>query len=199
MATRAIAHTIQFVAWDTANNVGKTGDSANISMRWVKDGVPGANYSTSDSIYGNIPTMEGPQTDYMDVPELAAGNTDPSIYDPTQMMDPMAMQTAQQARQQGQKEVFDTSMVSSMLKAVQQDSLVDKYLGDLVKALDRLGRILFMFYWHNDSFMNRYGKQDLPELENNLRNAFEVLGDVVIYLKQKTINGGAVEDFGSNI
>ena len=96
-------------------------------------------------------------------------------------------QQASQAGQQGQKEVFDTAMVSGMLKAVRQDSLVDRYLGDLMKALDKLGRILFMFYWHQEEFEDRYGKQDLPELEDSLRNAFEVLGDVVLFLKEKSV------------
>jgi hypothetical protein len=59
-----------------------------------------------------------------------------------------------------------------------------------MKALDKLGRILFMFYWHQEEFEDRYGKQDLPELEDSLRNAFEVLGDVVLFLKEKTVGGG---------
>ena len=93
----------------------------------------------------------------------------------------------------GQKEVFDTAMISGMLKAVRQDSLVDRYLGDLLNALDKLGRILFMFYWHGEEFEDRYGKQDLPEIEDSLRNAFEVLGDVVLFLKEKAIEPGLEE------
>src|SRR5688572_21129501 len=87
-------------------------------------------------------------------------------------------------------------MIGSMLKAVRQDSLVDRYLGDLMKALDKLGRILFMFYWHQEEFEDRYGKQDLPELEDSLRNAFEVLGDVCLFLKEKQVGGG-LDEFGS--
>lgn len=34
--------TISFVAWDAPNNGGKTGDSGNIILRWVKDGIPSA-------------------------------------------------------------------------------------------------------------------------------------------------------------
>lgn len=160
---------------------------------------PGAEYGSMDLMSGGVPTMDGPQVQFQEVPELSASNTDPSVYDPTQLMDPMAMQSAQQAAQQGQKDVFDTTMISSMLKAVREDSIVDRYLGDLTKALDRLGRILFMFYWHNEEFMNRYGKQDLPELEDTIRNAFEMLGDLVLYLKQKTINPGMGNDLGSNL
>lgn len=131
-----------------------------------------------------------PQEEFMPVDEMSAQHTDPSTYDPFYQPDQDAMQVAQQASQSGQKEVFDTAMIGGMLKAVRQDSLVDRYLGDFMKALDKLGRILFMFYWHSEEFEDRYGKQDLPELEDSLRNAFEVLGDVVLFLKEKTVGGG---------
>lgn len=128
-----------------------------------------------------------PQEMLTQIPEMSAGNTDPTVYDPFHEPDQGAMQVAQQAAQSGQKEVFDTAMISGMLKAVRQDSLVDRYLGDLMKALDKIGRILFMFYWHQEEFEDRYGKQDLPELEDSLRNAFEVLGDVCLFLKEKQV------------
>ena len=37
MATRAVTLTVGFIAWDTANNVGKTG-LTDITMQWLKDG-----------------------------------------------------------------------------------------------------------------------------------------------------------------
>jgi|LSQX01.1.fsa_nt_gb hypothetical protein len=39
MAIKNAAITVQFVVWDTANNVGKTGDTANITLRGVGDGT----------------------------------------------------------------------------------------------------------------------------------------------------------------
>lgn len=136
-----------------------------------------------------VQTIE-PQSEHTQVPGLEAANTDMSQYDPWQHMTPdsQTLQSAQQAGQQGQKEVFDTTMIGGMLKSTNQDSLVDRYLGDLLKALDRLGRVLFMFYWHNDEFSDRYGKQDMPELEDSLRNTFESLGDVTLFLKNKTVD-----------
>ena len=98
-----------------------------------------------------------------------------------------SVQTAQQASLHGHKEVFDTSMMSGMLKSVRQDSLVERHLGDLVEALDSLGRLLFNFYWHQEEFEDRYGKSDLPELEDSLRNSFESLGDITLFLKEKTV------------
>lgn len=132
----------------------------------------------------------------MVVPELQASNTDPSIYNvnPANMPEPMDANGVQQAAATGQKEVFDTAMIGSMLKAVRDDTMIDRYLPDLVKGMDRLGRILFMFYWHQDQFAERYGKQDLPELEDSLRNAFEMMGDVILFLKQKTIEPYPEED-----
>jgi hypothetical protein len=126
---------------------------------------------------------------------MSAMRTDRSIYNPNPMYDKgvlgkMPDQDIEKilaAANSGQKEVFDTAMVGSMLRAVRDDSLVDRYMGELTKGLDKLGRILFMFYWHGDRFAERYGKADMPELEDSLRNAFEMLGDVILFLKQKTI------------
>jgi hypothetical protein len=108
------------------------------------------------------------------------------------------MQVAQQAAQSGQKEVFDVSMISGLLKSVRHQSLVDRYLGDLMKALDKLGRILFLFYWHSEEFEDRYGKGDLPELEDSLRNAFEMLGDVTLFLREKTVQGNTGIELGNS-
>ncbi len=133
------------------------------------------------------------------IPDMQAANTDPSVYNvnPANMPDPMDVNAVQQAASTGQKEVFDTAMIGSMLRAVRDDTMIDRYLPDLVKGMDRLGRILFMFYWHQDQFADRYGKQDLPELEDSLRNAFEMCGDVILFLKQKTIEPYPEEDVQS--
>lgn len=42
MASRAQSITVTYVAWDTVNNVGKTGDVANHTLRYVKDGTSSA-------------------------------------------------------------------------------------------------------------------------------------------------------------
>lgn len=128
-----------------------------------------------------------PQEDNIPVPGLDSGRTDPNVYNPFMVPDQRAMGVAQQAASQGQKEIFDTTMLAGLLKTMRQDSLVDKYLGDLMKATDRLGRILFLLYWHGDDFTDRYGKDEMPELEDSVRNAFEAVADVTLFLKEKTI------------
>jgi hypothetical protein len=130
-----------------------------------------------------------PQQENIQIPELAgANNTDPEIFTSLQPPpDPLSMQVAQQAAGSGQKEVFDTAVLGNLLKTVRDESLVDRYLGDVLKALDRILRMLFLFYWHGEQFQDRYGKADMPELEDTLRNAAEVVGDLVLFLKTKTV------------
>lgn len=143
--------------------------------------------------------VQSPMQQQIPVPDLSAALTDRSIYNvnPAYMPEPMDANGVNQAVQSGQREVFDTAMIGSLLRTVRDDTLVDRYLPDLMDALDSLGRLLFMFYWHSDKFSDRYGKQDMPELEDSLRNAFEMVGDVVIFLKQKTVEAypdGQVQD-----
>jgi hypothetical protein len=137
-----------------------------------------------------VPTQFAATSAYR-LADLSANQTDPGVWNPWQNFEAQDfqknVQTAQQASQQGQKEVFDTAMISGMLKSVRQDSLVEKHLAALMGALDSLGRLLMNFYWHQEEFEDRYGKSDLPELEDGLRNSFESLGDITLFLKEKTI------------
>lgn len=147
--------------------------------------------SVEDYGPGNsVPTQYSSDSAYI-VDGMSAEQTDPGVWDNWQNYTrediDKTMQTAQQAGQNGQKEVFDTAMISGMLKSVRQDSLVERYLSTLVECVDALGRLLFNFYWHQEEFEDRYGKSDMPELEDSIRNAFESVGDVTLYLKEKTI------------
>tara|TARA_Y100001938_G_C8056770_1_gene414849 strand:+ start:477 stop:1613 length:1137 start_codon:yes stop_codon:yes gene_type:complete len=69
MATRNVAMTITFVAWDTGNNVGKTGDNGNITLRWIKDGTASAPTNSSSEVdSANVPgvykiTLTATETD----------------------------------------------------------------------------------------------------------------------------------------
>lgn len=141
-----------------------------------------------DQSYGGVPTQY-PEEFAEPVPELDPGLTDPNIYNPLpeNMPDPMLMQQAQQAGQGGRKEVFEAAMLSGLLRTSRPDSRVSQFSGDLLLALDRIGRTLALFYWHNDEFIERYGKTNAPELEDALRNSFETLGDLVLFLKEKDV------------
>ena len=97
------------------------------------------------------------------------------------------MQAAEQAAQSGEKEVMDVGVLASLVKAVDVNRFSDKYLKDLTRGLDRVGRLLFLYYWHYDKFADRYGKDEMEELESALQNTFKAVGDTVLFLKKKTI------------
>jgi hypothetical protein len=148
-------------------------------------GFPDPAYGVDD-IMGSSVQSQLPQEDAIPVPGMGGDPANASAYQ-LSGPDPRAAQTANQAAQTGQREIFDTAAVSSLLKTTRDDQLSDKFLGDLMKGLDRIGRILFLLYWHQDQFQERYGKTEVPELEDSLRNSFEDVGDLVLFLKQKSV------------
>ena len=139
---------------------------------------------------GTQPTLESAQ-----IPGMAADarnardayNTDPR-------MDKDLYQKIDQAAQTGQQEVFDTAMLGSLVESVDSGNLIDQYIGDLILGMDRVGRIYFLFLQHNEDFSERYGQDDLVELEDSLRNTFKSLGDLVLFLKKKTVQLSPSED-----
>lgn len=91
------------------------------------------------------------------------------------------------AGQTGRKEFMDTAILGAMVRSMGATESIDKFLPDLARALDRVGRIIFAFYWHADRFIDRYGSDEMPELEDSLKNVFTGLGDLVLYLKQRAV------------
>ncbi len=154
-------------------------------------------YIGHDPLTGNNVPTQYMSEHKIPVPDLSSSLTDRSIYAPMGPdpkygptgPDRETMQAVDQAAQTGQKEVFDTAVLGAMLKTTSDENMIERNLPDLMKGMDRTGRILFSFYWHKDTFEDRYGKGDLPELEDGLRNAFEAAGDIIIFLKQKSVAG----------
>jgi hypothetical protein len=148
-------------------------------------GFPDPSFGIDDTMGSGI-NAQSPQEVGVPVSGMEANPSAASAYQ-LAGPDPAAAQTAGRAAAIGQREIFDTAAVGGLLKTTRDDQLSDKFLGDLMKGLDRIGRILFLLYWHQDRFQERYGKTDVPELEDSLRNSFEDVGDLVLFLKQKSI------------
>jgi hypothetical protein len=94
---------------------------------------------------------------------------------------------AQQAAQAGQKKVFDHAAIGGLSKVYDSSAVIDSYVPEMMKSLDRVGRILFLFYWKNEEFSNRYGSEDMAEMEDMIRGVFKSFGDLVLKLKQKSV------------
>jgi hypothetical protein len=160
------------------------------------NGAPGAPgwleplRGTEPTLGGSVQSEAGLDATQV-VQDLSSSRTDRSRQDPRIQPDHTALRAVHEATRTGQKEIFDTAVMGGMLKTVRDDSMIDRYFGVLMKALDRLGRILFNFYWHQDEFADRYGKADIGPLEDSLRNTFEALGDLLLDLKARKVGGFA--------
>lgn len=129
---------------------------------------------------------------------LANGVPDPQsardVYSDADGQDPAMLRLAERASDaDGQHDVFDAAVVGSLLKGTRDDLLIDQHVGPMAKALDHIGRMLFSFYWHRDQFAERFGESDLPEVEDSLRNNFESLGDMVLFLRQKSVEASPAQ------
>lgn len=97
-----------------------------------------------------------------------------------------AVDQAVAASQAGIKEVFDTTVLKQLLDVADLSELRSDYVNHLMKATDSIGRLLFLFYWHRDNFEDRYGRQEISKLESTFRNVFQSVGDLTLFLREKT-------------
>ena len=114
---------------------------------------------------------------------------------------------ASKAAQTGIKEVFDIAVLSNLINVADVSEIKKDYIADIIKGMDKVGRMMFIMYWHNEEFEEKYGKEELSTLEDSLKQVFLNLGDLVIFLKEKTafapessenLLGDLSKDIGSN-
>lgn len=94
---------------------------------------------------------------------------------------------AARAGEVGQRHVFDYSSIGGLAKVYDTGALIDTYIPQFMQAVDRLGRVLFLYYWKNEDFGERYGSSETIELEDTLRSVFKQFGNLALTLRQKTI------------
>lgn len=128
-----------------------------------------------------------PQDDVMPIPTDVDQNLQAYLGKPER-------QQVMEAAQSGQKDIFDTSAIASLVHTADSDDLITQYLSDMILGMDRVNRILFMFYWLNEQFRDRYGQENMPELEDHLKNVSKSLGDLILFLKQQRVEGSPAYD-----
>lgn len=96
-----------------------------------------------------------------------------------------SIQMALEAAQTGSPEVFNAGIIGTLAEISDVGELMREYLPDLDRALDRLGRMIFLYWWKYDSFKDQYSLDELAQTEDNLRNLFKKLGEVILRFKSK--------------
>lgn len=170
----------------------KLAQESGVNMPWVQlpeftgaDPYSGAMTQGPQSavMTGNEPNVLPPQRPF------TPGMADGTAYTPgPPQPDQEALQVAMQAAQSGQRTVFDHAGIASLAKLYDVNTVLDSYVPEMTKALDRIGRILFLFQWKSDEFVDRFGADSLPDMEDQLGSVYKSFGDLVLKLREKAIN-----------
>jgi hypothetical protein len=89
------------------------------------------------------------------------------------------------SQQRGVGSLFEHGVVGALTNTFDSAALIDTYMPDMQTALDRIGRVLFLFYWKPEDFATAFGADDQTQLENKLVSNFKSFGDLVMDLLQK--------------
>jgi hypothetical protein len=78
-------------------------------------------------------------------------------------------------------------MLMSLLREVDDDGIITKYITVFEKACDALGRLYMQVLWRVDAFEERFGEIQLKEFKEMLLELFQRLGDFICYLRQRDV------------
>ena len=163
----------------------------NHSTNWVKRAAiyNGMDFPDTDQNQGvnelgineQAPFYQSQQVPLNNPPVPDDWNLDAGNYDKIKKND---VDFLMRAADTNSKAVFDPAMIGVLLKSNRTQLQIDQWVPDLVGALDKLCRLLLLFYWKNADFSESYGNDDMAELEDVLLNNVKNLGTVVLFLKQ---------------
>jgi hypothetical protein len=102
------------------------------------------------------------------------------------------IQLASQAAQAGQKDFVSSQMLMSLLREIDDDGIINKYIVTFEKACDTLGRLYMQVLWRTDAFEDRFGRSQLKEFREMLVSLFQQMGDFICYLRQRDIRPSPV-------
>lgn len=105
-----------------------------------------------------------------------------------------AVQKALEAHSAGTKEVFDVSLLNSIMNQNDIGDEVQKAVPAMLKGNDQVGRILQRLYWRYSEFADKYGADALNELEDLLTSSFRNTGDMILFLQKSTLEPDDVAD-----
>lgn len=114
------------------------------------------------------------------------GSSNNSGMSKEQLMTMSPEQISQFASSNQLPNVFEHGLVGSLVQVYDSIAMIDKYLPDMEEALDRLGRVLFLFYWKPRDFEDAYGVDDMTNLENQILSNFKSFGSLVLDLLKRS-------------
>lgn len=170
----------------------KTAFTGHIDLPW-----PDVNDDAGATAYSNTPQVQPIQVQQTATVEEYDHKDpyDPETADFGRIMQEMSggsndevAAVLERASQSGVKQVFDPAMVAMLLRTNRVQLQVESdYLPLLERSVDRMCRLLLLFYWHNSEFSETYGQDELAEFEDVLLTSIKTVGQLTLFLRQKSV------------
>jgi hypothetical protein len=96
-------------------------------------------------------------------------------------------QFMEQAGNLNDKGTFDAAALASMSQTPSLKDLVGAYLPNLEKSLDNVGRVLLTLWMDELNIKEDVGNETFIALEDNLRQVFKGMGDLILKINQNTL------------
>jgi hypothetical protein len=97
----------------------------------------------------------------------------------------------ERASDSNSRQVFDPAMIGVLVRTSRSQSIVQDYIPELVDNLDRMCRLLLLFYWHNSDFSEEYGIDEMADFEDLILSTIKSTAKVVLFLKQRAVESSA--------
>lgn len=129
--------------------------------------------------------MQGMDPSMQQQPPAAMMNADDGDMDTLMsQVNPEFVESAGQLQDAG---AFDAAALASMAQSPSLKDLVGQYLPNLEKSLDNLGRVLLTLWMDEGSIKEDIGNETFIGIEDNLRQVFKGLGDLILKVNQNTL------------
>jgi hypothetical protein len=90
-----------------------------------------------------------------------------------------------QLAQLGDKDLFEHGILGALATNSDIVSSVSAIIPELKKALDKLGRLIFLFWYKASEFQKMYQVTEYNKYEDLLTRTFKDMGDIVLKLQKK--------------
>jgi hypothetical protein len=95
---------------------------------------------------------------------------------------------AQFAKMNQLPNLFEHGMVGALTRAFDAPEMINRYVQDMEKALDAVGRSLFLLFWKPGEFDDAWGPEERQQVEDEMLSNFKGFGDLVLTLLRKNAN-----------
>lgn len=83
--------------------------------------------------------------------------------------------------------IFDESIIGILATLQNPGDIIKKYVPDLVKALDRLGKILFLLWYHGYKIKTDFDITEFGVFEDMIKDTFNNLGKLILKIHKKDL------------